>query len=251
MNRIESHKNQRVKQWKKLHTKKGREQQGSVLIEGTHLIEAALQAEADIEELIVDEQFSIPTGWVVDNVSVTIVTERVMKEISETETPQGIAAICKIEQTGLDILAEGRYLFVDAIQDPGNLGTMIRTADSAGMSGVIVGSGSVDVYNSKVIRATQGSIFHLPVIKKDLSEAIEVCKQQGLPVFGTALEGGSSFTAIEPQQQFALIVGNEGEGVSKSLLEQTDQNLYIPIYGKNESLNVAVATGILLYYLRG
>jgi TrmH family RNA methyltransferase len=142
------------------------------------------------------------------------------------------------------------YLLLDAVQDPGNLGTMIRTADAAGIDAVIIGRGSVDIYNSKVLRAAQGSHFHLPIISGDLHEWIDKLQENDISVFGTALEGASVYTDITPTDSFALIVGNEGNGVGKDILSSTTANLYIPIYGKSESLNVAVATGILLYYLK-
>ncbi|WP_096202739.1 TrmH family RNA methyltransferase [Bacillus sp. FJAT-45350] len=251
MNRIESVQNPKVKVWKKLHSKKGRDKEGLFIVEGLHLVEEVLKSEVKLKELIVEESVEIPNEWQIDSKSVIQVTERVFKEISETETPQGYIAIChqlKSTEIGTE---EGKFLLLDGVQDPGNVGTMIRTADSAGISAVILGEGSVDVYNSKVIRATQGSLFHLPIVKGNLTEWITSFKSNKVPVFGTSLTEASTYTAIQPQEHFALIVGNEGEGVKQDILQQTDQNIYIPIYGKAESLNVAVATGILLYYLRG
>jgi TrmH family RNA methyltransferase len=143
-----------------------------------------------------------------------------------------------------------KLLLIDAVQDPGNIGTMIRTADAAGIDAVILGEGCADLYNPKVVRSTQGSLFHMPVIKGNLSEIIDELKQIGTPVYGTALEGASPFEEVEKSSRFALLVGNEGQGVSKELLEKTTKNLYIPIYGKSESLNVGIAAGILMYHLR-
>ncbi|MFC0469492.1 TrmH family RNA methyltransferase [Halalkalibacter kiskunsagensis] len=251
MKRIDSVKNDHVKRWKKLHTRKGRETSGRFLVEGYHLVEEAIKAEMVVEYILMTEAIVLPSTLSVQNQDVILVSEQVMKELSETESPQGIAAVCIIPSPPTVKSLEGRYLLLDRIQDPGNLGTMIRTADAAGMTGVVLGEGSVDVLNSKVIRASQGSIFHLPVVKGPLEIWIEALKKASIPVFGTALEGASSYSAIQPQAQFALIMGNEGEGVAKSLLEITDQNIYIPIHGHAESLNVAVAAGILLYYLRG
>ncbi|WP_100373711.1 TrmH family RNA methyltransferase [Bacillus sp. FJAT-45037] len=251
MKRIDSLKNEQVKGWKKLHTKKGRDKAGRFLIEGFHLVEEALKANFHIEMIIITDDTVLPASWTIDEKELIIVHPQVMKEISETETPQGIAAICAIPIAPQFETLHGQYLLIDRVQDPGNVGTMIRTADAAGMTGVVLGEGSVDLFNSKVIRATQGSIFHMPVVRASLDEWVEKLKDYNIAVFGTSLTEASSYTAIEPQSDFALIVGNEGEGVSSSLLEATDQNIYIPIMGKAESLNVAVAAGILLYYLRG
>ncbi|PYZ93705.1 RNA methyltransferase [Salipaludibacillus keqinensis] len=246
---IESIQNPKIKAWKKLHTKREREKSGLFFIEGRHLIEEALKSQLVIKELIIQEGLEMPQEWNVKELSLIYVSERVMKELSETETPQGMAAICEKPLNMNLPLEGGKYLFVDGVQDPGNLGAMIRTADAAGMSGVVLGDGTADPFNGKVIRSTQGSLFHLPIQKMNLEEAIELCKENDVPVFGTSLKG-STYTAIEPQEHFALIVGNEGNGVSENLLKMTDQNLYIPIFGDAESLNVAIATGILLYHLR-
>jgi len=247
LKRIESAKNPQVKQWKKLSTKKERDKTGLFLVEGFHLVEEALKSNI-VEQLILAETQTIPTSWNVDNIPMVIVTEAVMNELSDTETPQGIAAVCRqcsYEQVGMKTV-----LMVDAVQDPGNLGTIIRTADAVGVDAVILGDGCVDVYSPKVIRATQGSLFHLPVIKGNLPQWMSRLQEQNIPIYGTSLQNGVDYRSVTPVESFALLVGNEGSGVRKELLERTTTNLYVPIYGKAESLNVAVATGILLYYLR-
>ncbi|MED4299389.1 RNA methyltransferase [Geobacillus stearothermophilus] len=247
MKRIESPKNARVKQWKKLLTKKGRDETGLFLLEGFHLVEEAVKSRAPLVELMVDERTAIPPGWDV-SVPVVIVTEAVMKAISSTETPQGIAAVCRKLPAELEGVKTA--LLIDAVQDPGNLGTMIRTADAAGIDAVILGEGCADVYNPKVVRATQGSLFHLPVVKGDLAQWIARFKEQGIPVYGTALENAVDYRTVPPSSSFALLVGNEGSGVRREWLEMTTETIYIPIYGQAESLNVAVAAGILLYSLQ-
>ncbi|MGG2954753.1 TrmH family RNA methyltransferase [Geobacillus stearothermophilus] len=247
MKRIESPKNARVKQWKKLLTKKGRDETGLFLLEGFHLVEEAVKSRAPLVELMVDERTAIPPGWDV-SVPVVIVTEAVMKAISSTETPQGIAAVCR--QLPAEFEGVKTALLIDAVQDPGNLGTMIRTADAAGIDAVILGEGCADVYNPKVVRATQGSLFHLPVVKGDLVQWIARFKEQGIPVYGTALENAVDYRTVPPSSSFALLVGNEGSGVRREWLEMTTETIYIPIYGQAESLNVAVAAGILLYSLQ-
>ncbi|MCH1627314.1 TrmH family RNA methyltransferase [Ferdinandcohnia quinoae] len=250
MKRIESIKNPQVKQWKKLHTKKERDKTGTFMIEGFHLVEDALKSNAVIRELIMVETVDLPANWNVDNQSIVLVTEEIMKEISDTETSQGIAAICEQYNDRKDLTSFSKLLLIDAVQDPGNLGTMIRTADAAGIDAVIIGEGSVDVYNSKVLRSTQGSIFHIPIIKANLFQMIGKLKEKNVKVFGTSLKNAVDFKEVSSESSFALIMGNEGNGVNPDLLELTDQNLYIPIYGESESLNVAVAAGILLYHLR-
>jgi RNA methyltransferase, TrmH family len=245
---IHSSKNPQVKQWKKLHTKKEREKTNTFLVEGFHLVEEALKSADLVVELIVSEEVEIPQRINYGSVSMTVVHKEVVKELSETETSQGIFAVCKQPKANVENVKS--YLFLDSIQDPGNLGTIIRTADAAGIDAVIVGDGSVDIYNSKVLRSAQGSHFHLPIVRGDLYHWVEKVKGLNIPIYGTSLENGTVYTEVKPSEHFALIMGNEGNGIQADLLTKTNQNLYIPILGKSESLNVAVAAGVLLYYFK-
>ncbi len=235
-----------MKEWKKLYTKKERDKSGLFLIEGFHLVEEALKAGL-IQHLILHENTDIPHTWNYEDIPVTVVTNEVMKALSDTETPQGIMAVCQKPKVELSSLKGKKFLLIDSVQDPGNIGTMIRTADAAGIDAVILGEGCADPYNPKVIRSTQGSLFHLPIQKARLEDFID---GTDIPIYGTALDGGIPYNKVTPTDEFALLVGNEGQGVSKDLLVKTTKNLYIPIYGKSESLNVAIAAGILMYYLR-
>jgi TrmH family RNA methyltransferase len=250
LKQIESVNNPKVKQWKKLLTKKERDKSGTFLVEGFHLVEEALKQGEQVLEIIVSEQVGLPPRWDAGSTPVTLVTEEISNSLSDTEAPQGIYAVCRQENRKVARSDAKTFLLIDAVQDPGNLGTMIRTADAAGIDAVVVGRGSVDIFNSKVLRSAQGSHFHLPIIRDDLHEWVDKLKEKNIPVYGTALEGASLFTDTSCGDTFALIVGNEGNGVNKEILSNTTANLYIPIYGKSESLNVAVATGILLYFLK-
>ncbi len=250
MKHIHSVKNPQIKEWKKLLTKKERDRTGTFLIEGFHLVEEALKNNDVVLELIVSEQATLPPKWNYGSIPLTQVTDEVIKALSDTETPQGVIAICQQSNSDIATIAGKTFLLVDAVQDPGNVGTMIRTADAAGIDAVFIGKGSVDIYNPKVLRSAQGSHFHLPIYSGDLQIFMEKLTRENVPVYGTSLENGHNYKEVSPSSSFGLIVGNEGSGVSKQLLEQTTKNLYIPIYGKSESLNVAVASGILLYYLK-
>ncbi len=229
--------------------KKERDKTGTYLVEGFHLVEEALKSE-HVLEIIVSENTGLPPTWNYGDIPVTMITNEIMLSLSDTETPQGILAICHSQQIASEKVTGTKYLLIDAVQDPGNLGTMIRTADAAGVDAVIVGEGSVDAYNPKVLRSAQGSHFHLSIIRGNLTAWIEKLKEVNIPVYGTALQNAKVYTEIETSGSFALVVGNEGSGVQKAILAETTDNLYIPIYGKSESLNVGIATGILLYYLR-
>lgn len=251
MKRIESKQNQTVKQWKKLHSKKEREKTSLFIIEGEHLVEEALKYKQFIQHVVLSETFQVPAKWNLDGVSIYLTTDEIIKDLGDTETPQGVIAICHQPKHTLEFNDVKSILLIDAVQDPGNLGTLIRTADAAGINGVVLGEGTVDQFNSKVLRASQGSIFHLPIVRGNIGDCINSLQDNGITVFGTALEGGSPYPQVPATRSFALLVGNEGKGVQKEWLSKTDQNLYIPIFGKAESLNVTVAAGILLYYLRG
>ena len=238
--------NGKVKAWRKLHKRKGRKEQQMFLIEGSHLVEEAWKSDQEIVEIIAEEDVSIPVWG--DNFLVERVSKQVFTHISQTTTPQGIAAIIKMRP--VTTITGNQLVMLDAIQDPGNLGTIIRTADAAGIDAVILGRGTVDLYNDKVIRATQGSLFHIPVYEADLIEEIPSLKERGYEIWATALEGATYYHEVKTPEKVGLILGNEGAGVQQELLRQAAKRVKIPIYGKAESLNVSVAAGILMYHLK-
>ncbi|WP_205948474.1 TrmH family RNA methyltransferase [Pueribacillus theae] len=241
-------KNDRVKKWKKLLTRKGREKERLFLVEGHHLIEEALK-EKIVKTIIIDEEKEVPKEWTVNEKEIVRVSKNVFKEISETETPQGVIAVCDMLKQQKLTYDQGKYLLIDRVQDPGNVGTMIRTADSAGFDAVILGKGCADLYNGKTIRATQGSLFHMPVYQHILEEIVNGLKINSVKVYGSALKGARDYRSVEKTDSFGLLVGNEGEGVQEQLLAMCDEKVSIPIFGQAESLNVAVAAGILMYGL--
>ncbi|MGR6905378.1 MULTISPECIES: TrmH family RNA methyltransferase [Lysinibacillus] len=250
MKRIESTQNALVKYWKKLATtRKERERSGEFLVEGFHLVEEALKNKKQVLQIIVREGIDLPMLWPIDDVAIVEVSTAVAKEFAETETSQGVFAVCKQPVLEDNVMTTWRkVLLIDAVQDPGNIGTMIRTADAAGLDAVILGKGCADLYNPKTLRAAQGSHFHIPVVRGDLADWIDILQGQGVPVFGTALdEEAVPYSDIQHTGAFAIIMGNEGSGIQPQLLAMTDQNMIIPLFGQAESLNVAVATGIVLY----
>lgn len=249
MKRIESTQNALVKHWKKLVTsKKDRDKSEEFIVEGFHLVEEALKTEGTILHLIVREDLELPTGWKTDNLQLIQVTKAVAKELIETEQSQGIFAHCRQpEHSEAEAASWKKLLFIDAVQDPGNIGTMIRTADAAGMDAVILGKGSADPFNPKTVRSAQGSHFHIPVVRGELGDWIDKMKSAGIKVIGTGLQNAVDHYNVDPLNEFALIVGNEGSGVADEYLLQAETIVKIPLYGKAESLNVAIATGILLY----
>ena len=238
METITSVQNGRVKSWQKLQTKKGRQASKTYLLDGWHLVQEAIQHDGKLHaimatpEQLAEHQDDLPLG-----VPVFEITADIAKKLSDLVTPQGIFAEVS--------------LFLDAIQDPGNVGTMIRTADAAGFAGVVFGDGSVDPYSPKALRAMQGSQFHMTLTTGNLQEWTAAFTQNDMNVYGTQLdpEAADLFT-IPAQTQFALIMGNEGQGMNHELAKMTTKNLYIPISGQAESLNVGVAAGIAMFALK-
>lgn len=243
---ITSVQNSLIKEIKKLHQKKYREQTNQFLVEGDHLVNEAHLSEFRIDKLIIREDTDLP-DWAKEN-DVLYVTDEVFQTITQTETPQGIAAV--VEKYEFTDTKKGHVLLLDAIQDPGNLGTMIRTAEAAGFTQVVLGKGTVDPYNDKVLRATQGSIFYLPVIQADLKEQINELKTSDYEIWAATMKDSESYQNVAVNNLVALIIGNEGAGISNEIITQVNKNIKIPIYGRTESLNAGIAAGVLMYYLQ-
>ena len=241
---ITSKANSVVKNAKKLHQKKYRK--SSYLIEGWHLFEEAVQAGVTIEKVFAlesyrDQLVAFPqTIWV---------SEEILLDLADTQTPQGIVAVIQKEEVGLPDLHQGKYLFLEDVQDPGNVGTMIRTADAAGFTGVIVSDKSADIYSLKTLRSMQGSHFHLPIYRMPLVSFVEEAKKSNLPILATTLSRESKdYRELSSLENFVLVMGNEGQGISSVMAESADQLVHIGMKGRAESLNVAVAAGILMFY---
>lgn len=236
--------NERVKKYRKLREKKYRDRLNLFLVEGWHLVLEAYRAGL-VEEVILTEEVTCEL-----DVPKIYVTQEIIKKITELDTPVPILALChKVENDPQKI--GQRILMLDGIQDPGNLGTILRSAKAFHVDTVILGTKTVDLYNAKVLRATQGMLFHLHVIEGDLVELIPKIKKQGIPIYGTKVESGEDVRKLETsaKTQYALVMGNEGNGVTEEVLSLCDHYLYIQMDSEVESLNVAVATSILLYEL--
>ena len=241
---ITSKANSVVKNAKKLHQKKHRK--SAYLIEGWHLFEEAVQAGVTIEKIFAlesyrDQLVAFPqTVWV---------SEEILRDLADTQTPQGIVAVIQKEEVGLPDFSRGKFLFLEDVQDPGNVGTMIRTADAAGFTGVIVSDKSADIYSLKTLRSMQGSHFHLPIYRMSLASFVEEAKKTAMPILATTLSKESKdYRELSPLEAFVLVMGNEGQGISSVMAESADQLVHIGMKGRAESLNVAIAAGILMFY---
>lgn len=232
--------NDKIKRLRKLKQKKYRKQTGQFLIEGRHLVQEAYKV-GILETLIITENTSIDL-----DVPTMIVTKEIMKTLSEVDTPQMVLGVChqkKVQEIG------NKVLLLDGIQDPGNLGTIIRSSVAFHIDTVILGENCVDLYNAKVLRSSQGMVFHQDIMEKNLLEVINVLKQKEIPIIGTKVSGGNSIKNFSNNGKFAIIMGNEGNGVREDILNLCDEYLYIDMKEACESLNVAVATSIILYEL--
>lgn len=233
--------NKKIKEIKKLNLKKYRDKTNLFLVEGEHLVMEAYKS-GYLKELILEQDNDLNL-----DITTNYVTNNVLKYITNLDTPQSILGICSKTQN--DTIKGNRLLILDDIQDPGNLGTIIRSAVAFNVDTIILSSNTVDLYNSKVIRASQGLIFHINIIVMDLTTTIPKLKNEGYQIIGTKVTNGKSLKSIEKKKKFAIIMGNEGNGVREDILSLCDEYLYIDMNKNCESLNVGVATSIILYEL--
>lgn len=267
---ITSLSNSRIKHLVELNTKsKARKAEGSFVAEGFKMfLEAPVNL---IKEIYIDSEvyekleerssetpsnvFSLSARKLEECSRQGIVTETVSSEVfrkaSDTETPQGIMVVLKRLEYSLSDICGGCVLVLEDIQDPGNLGTMIRTGEGAGISGVLMSRGTVDIYNPKTIRSTMGSMFRVPfVYSENLESDIEALKKKGYVVCAAHLKGTEDFSSVKYPLQTAFMIGNEGNGLKDETASLADKYIRIPMGGKLESLNAAVAAALLMYETR-
>lgn len=232
--------NKRIKNLSKLLIKKYRDEEEKFLVEGEHLVEEAYKAGVLLEVIKCSDyerEFDVPT---------TLVTYDVIKKLSNTLKPQKIVGVCRnIEEKEIG----KRVVMLDDLQDPGNLGTIIRSCVAFNVDTLVVSPNTVSIYNDKVLRSSEGMIFHLNILVRDISTLIDELHEDGYLVLGTKVDGGKSLKELKVPEKVAIIMGNEGAGVSTSVLSKCDEYLYILMNNTCESLNVGVATSIILYEL--
>jgi TrmH family RNA methyltransferase len=238
---ITSLQNHKVKQWVKYQLKKHRDEDGVFLAVGEHLVE-----EAQMSGILREVMISAPVDFDV-LVPKTEVTPEICKKISMTQSGVSIVGLCEYPKKRPS--AYHRLLLCDDIQDPGNMGTIIRTALSFGFDAVAISYGSADVFNDKTLRASQGAVFHLPIVRSDLKDIIKELKENGVRIIASTLDDAQPLDSFEPLEKVAVILGNEGQGVSHLLLALADEKVKIEMSGF-DSLNVAVAAGIFCYHWR-
>ncbi len=245
---ITSVSNKKIKDIQKLKENKNIKKYGKYLIEGKHLVEEAMQVNV-VEEIVISEGFDEYKLIEAFQGEITKVADSVMRHLSDTITTQGILAVCNIEDKKLDIKKYKKVLILDRVQDPGNLGTIIRTADAFAFDCIILGKGTTSLYGQKVIRSTQGSNFHIDCFDNvDLVDLLEQMKD--FSIFATSLKADKYIEQLDDiTGNVAVIFGNEGAGVSEEILGKVNNLLKISMPGKAESLNVSIAAGIVMHYI--
>ena len=274
MQRISSKDNSLIKHIKRLKEKKYRDEYGEFIIEGLKVINEAIQENADIRQIVVcdgcdnSEMIESHLKYEMARLDFIYVPQNIFKMISDVENPQGVLAVIGKIKTNRDDnkeagqtsktlktssidLNEDIILALDDIQDPGNLGTILRTADSVGLKQILVSKGTADAYNPKVVRSTMGAIFRVNVIECDnLKETLKELQSKDYKVMTTSLKAKKSIYEVDYKKKI-IVIGNEANGVSKEILNLADEKVIIPMLGKTESLNASVATGVILYeYVR-
>ncbi len=252
--------NPRVKAWAKLLDRKYREREGMFLLEGVHLVKEALDAGWPLEAVVFDEGADVFAQFepyldaddaAADGPAWVPASPDVIAKCSGTDTPQPIFAVARKRPPERDALfARDKALVaaLDGVQDPGNVGTIVRSAAACGATAVVLGKGTADLYNPKTIRATMGALFHVPVLEGDLTELLPEARERGATVAGTSLQSSRSCYDYDfGERSVWLVFGNEGSGMSANVSALVDDNLIIPMSGRAESLNVAMAATVLLF----
>ena len=246
METLSSLKNPKIQAWRSLKEKKGREEQHAFLVEGVRMVREALFSSFTVKALLLRENydpgFSLPA-----DITCYQLPAHIFQTVCDTKTPQGIAAVLSLQAR----TASGcRLLALDGVQDPGNVGTIIRTADAAGFDGILLSPDCADLFSPKVLRSTMGSIFRMgfsfPV---SLSEALNELKNKGFSIISSQLDGDPFYERRNVSSSFVLIIGNEGKGISDQVKTVSTHRLCLPMRGGAESLNAAVAAGIMMYDL--
>jgi TrmH family RNA methyltransferase len=258
MNVITSKDNRLIKHIVKLKEKKYRNEFNEYIIEGAKIVKEAIENKAVIKKIICSEnalKSDIINKYLADylaKMDYVQVPNNIFKIISDVETPQGVLAIVEKNDSTLETdFSEDIVLTLDDIQDPGNLGTIIRTADSVGLKQILISKGTTDAYSMKVIRSTMGAIFRVNIIEcNDLCVQMNELKDKGYSLITTSLQAKKSIYDIDFHKKI-IVIGNEANGVSQKILDLADEKAIIPMLGKTESLNASVATGVILYeYVR-
>lgn len=257
---ISSKDNERVKYTKSLLKSKNRQKESKYIIEGYRILTLAIECKVDLDYVFINETFEEKEEHknflnILENKNIKVfkTTNKIFKELVDTENTQGILGIVRFKEKKIEhnISCENKFvLILDRIQDPGNMGTIIRTADAAGVDAIIALKGCVDIYNPKVIRSTMGSIFDMNIIHCTQEECLKELKEKDFKIVSSYLNTDNYYHETEYYERTALVIGNEANGVNDDLIKESDILVKIPIYGKAESLNAAISSAILMYEIK-
>lgn len=248
---ITSTSNETIKYFISLNDKKTRMNAKRFIVEGYHLVNEASKTNL-LEAVISSDEKELKK---INNVKRYLVNDAIINKIATTKNPQNILGIVKMLDHNITNLVpiikenKTKLIMLDDVNDPGNLGTIIRTAAGLGYDGIIMSPNTVDLYNEKVIRSTQGVMFKIPIIKANLQEVIKLLKKEKVFCIGTALTNAKDVKHITKKDKFAICLGNEAKGISKEVLDNMDENVKIAMKNDVESLNVSIAAGIIMYEL--
>ena len=244
--KITSRKNAFIQQVRRLLTsRKERQQAGLFVADGTKLLQEAIRFWDGLDTVILTEGVEVQ---VPDHVRVVTVSQEIMEYISTMETPQGALFLCKLPQQ-TEFLPKPGMLLLDGIQDPGNIGTILRTADALDIPVALL-EGCADPYSHKVVRASMGAVFRTPVVQTTWAEVQTACKAVGIPIGVTALSDRAEDLRCAKLLQMAVVIGSEGQGVRREILESADRELIIPMNPHCESLNAAIAAAIVMWQMK-
>ena len=251
MERITSAKNPTIREMKALSQRKGREAQGRFLVEGAMMIREALDCGLRIRDVLSGEaQADLAAALETRGARCAIVPNGLLEAVCDTKSPQGICASFDLPVPRDIKDAQGRIVALDGVQDPGNVGTIWRTADAAGFVGILFGGPCADPLSPKVQRAAMGSGFRVPFMAaSETADALRQLKARGYTVIASDLRGADFYTHPDPGERFVLVIGNEARGISDDVRREADLLLKLPMRGGAESLNAAVAAGIMMYEL--
>ena len=245
---ITSKDNEIIKNIKKLKEKKYR--LNSYIVEGIKMVKEAINENQEIALIAIREDFKI--DFDTKNTKIVTISNKIFNDISDVKTPQGILAVIKKNQNNQIETNQEYILALDSLQDPGNMGTIIRTADSANINQIIINKTTVDPYSPKVIRSTMGAIYRTNIIEvEDLKATLKEMKSKGFQIITTDLKATQSIYDINYNNKTVVVIGNEANGVSQEILQTADKKVIIPMLGKTESLNASIAASIMIYeYVR-
>lgn len=258
MQTITSKDNELIKHIRKLKDKKYRDESNEYVVEGVKLVEEAVKENAKIKQIIVCEDttrtYEIPTHIMLEiaKYECISVSDKIFNIITQVTSPQGIMAIIEKNAQNAKIdYTQDIIVVLDDVQDPGNLGTILRTVDSIGLNQIIVSKGTADAFNSKVVRSTMGAIFRIKIIEvENLAQVIKEMRKHHFKLMVTSLQTKNSIYDIDFNKKI-IVIGNEANGVSKEIQDMADEKAKIPMLGRTESLNASVAAGVVMYeYVR-